>query len=342
MSRALKRKVNKVFEKITRVIMIIVFIILAIIFVYAQNNVVFNSNYIYESDKIPKTFTGYKIVQISDLCNDTNFVYNSVDRQNPNLVVITGNISDTNGRYDDSLKLISKLASKYNTVYVTGEQDSSNKSEIQNSLNNCGAICIEDKSFNIEAPNISYNEFVDKYIENKYIKKAEQGDADAKKYLEYTEQSLKEDADKVIVISGLSLMDDSTDFIDKAYSIINLDRDTFQVLAINQGQYFPELSNVDVDVIMAGNTFGKDTRNIGYKRGLYNLNGTTLFLSGGIGDSPDGSKRILNFPNIITVTLSDGTINNDNPLEKLLGYFISDVSTRFENDGGFSEYRYNY
>ena len=56
----------------------------------------------------------------------------------------------------------------------------------------------------------------------------------------------------------------------------------------------------------------------------------------------DGSKRILNFPQIITVTLSDGTINNDNPLEKLLGYFISDVSTRFENDGGFSEYRYNY
>lgn len=342
MSRALKRKANRVFEKIMRVIMLIAIVILAIIFVYAQNNIVINSNYIYESDRIPKTFTGYKVVQISDLCNDTNMVYNRVSKQDPNLVIITGNLSDANGKYDDSVKLVSKLASKYNTVYVLGELDEPNKSSIQTSLDNSGAICIEDKTFDIEAPNITYDEFISKYIEKKFIRKSEQGDELAQEYLNYTAQALTEDADKVIAISGLSLMNDSTNFIDNAYSVVNLDRSIFQILAINQGEYFSELSNVDVDIIMAGNTFGKDIDNKGYKRGLYNLNGTTLFLSGGIGDNPDGSKRILNFPQIITVTLSDGTINNDNPLEKLLGYFISDVSTRFENDGGFSEYRYNY
>ena len=49
MSRALKRKANRVFEKIMRVIMLIALVILAIIFVYAQNNIVINSNYILES-----------------------------------------------------------------------------------------------------------------------------------------------------------------------------------------------------------------------------------------------------------------------------------------------------
>lgn len=342
MSRALKRKVNRVFEKITRVIMVVVLIVFAIIFVYAQNNVVVNSDYIYESDRIPKTFTGYKIVQVSDLCNDTSMVYNRVSKQDPNLVIVTGNLSDANGKYDDSVKLVSKLASKYTTIYVLGELDEANKTSIQSTLDSSGAICAENKTFDIEAPSITYDDFVNKYIEKKFVRQSEQGDELAKKYLDYTAQALTEDAGKNIAISGLSLMDDSTNFIDRAYSVINLDRSVFQVLAVNQGQYFPELSNVDVDIIMAGNTFGKDSKNIGYKRGIYNLNGTTLFLSGGIGNNPDGSKRLLNFPQVITVTLSDGTINNDNPLEKLLGYFISDVSTRFENDGGFSEYRYDY
>ena len=36
------------------------------------------------------------------------------------------------------------------------------------------------------------------------------------------------------------------------------------------------------------------------------------------------------------------TINNKNPLEKLLDRIIPDFGTRFDNDEGFSEYTYNY
>ena len=110
---------------------------------------------------------------------------------------------------------------------------------------------------------------------------------------------------------------------------------------MNQGQYFDKVSQVDVDVITSGNTFGKDRFTVGYSRGIYNNNGTTMFLSGGVGKIPNG-VRILNFPDVVCITLSDGTINNDNPLEKFLGRFITDVGTRFDGDGGFTVSRTYY
>ena len=341
-SIAFKRKANKIAAKIGRVITLLVIVILAIIFIWAQNKLVLTQEFIFESSKIPKTFVGYNIAVVSDLLEDTTFVESAIDKTDPNLVLFTGNFADSTGDYAKSVKLVANIAKKYPTAYVLGVHDQKYADGIKSALSSTGATNMEDSTTFINAPAISYDEYVDKFIEDKYIKlAANDPESSAAQYLEYTKKSLADDKDAVIALSGLSIMDSNTDFITKAYDVINLDRELFQILMINQGNYFRQISKVDLDLIVAGNSFGNPIGN-NYTKGLYSENGTSMILSPGIADNPDGSKRILNFPTVVKITLSDGTINNANPLEKLLGYFIQDVNTRFEGDGGFVEHRYTY
>ena len=65
-----------------------------------------------------------------------------------------------------------------------------------------------------------------------------------------------------------------------------------------------------------------------------------MSLSGGIGNFD--KTRFLNMPEVVLITLSDGTIVEQNPLEKFIGQFINNVPTKFDNDEGFKRYVKEY
>ena len=107
------------------------------------------------------------------------------------------------------------------------------------------------------------------------------------------------------------------------------------------------INNIDsicethVDMVLFGSTFGEDALSNGYKKGTYGNNGTQLFVSGGIGEHKK-FIRLFNFPEVQIITLSDGTITNKNPLDKIMTKLIPDVGTIFDNDGGFNQYNFEY
>ena len=103
----------------------------------------------------------------------------------------------------------------------------------------------------------------------------------------------------------------------------------------------PQVKNSHMDAVFTGGTYGTNNVSADITKGQYGINGTQFFVSGGVA-TPNGINRVLNYPEIQCITLSDGTILNRNPLEKFLDMFIDDVGTIFDNDGGFTEYTYHY
>ena len=305
----------------------------------APNYSAFSKKYICESDKIPKQFVGYTIAHISDIANNPLRCYEVVEGNQPDIVVITGNLSDTDGNYSESLDTVASLVNNYKVLYVLGENDASVAKELNDALVNLGAINIENYKYSIESPKISYDEFVAEFIEDKYIEQAKDASTDAYAYLQYTYKALQEDANKNIIITGLSVMDDSTDFISAGYDVIELNHDIFQGLVFNQTEYLKQLSQISVDFTLSGNTYGRKVAN-GYSRGVYNVNGKTSFVNPGSGKISDGGFRsLINMANVYIITLSDGTINTNNPLETFIAKFSGEKDTRFDRDQGFFEYR---
>ena len=342
MRRASKLKIKRTMHSFGVIVILAIVAVLVVGFALAQNNIVIPRNYVYQSERIPKTFVGYTIAHISDVANKPMMTAQVVGSQNPDLVVITGNFSDNNGEYNNSVKLVQSLSDDYDVLYVLGESDKDVKEALTSALDSAGGINIENKAIDIPSPQVDADDFISEFIGDQFVRLADSGDEDAKAYLDYTRASLTEDANSKLIVSGLGLMGDDTDFLDYIYGIISLDKDIFQIVAMNQSQYFNEVSLADIDMVLAGNTFGIDRFSNSQTSGLYSKNGTAMFLSSGIGKNPNDNLRILNFPSVGIITLSDGTISDDNPLERFLGIFITDVKTRFDGDAGFKVYRYDY
>lgn len=99
------------------------------------------------------------------------------------------------------------------------------------------------------------------------------------------------------------------------------------------------LNGAKLNLIFAGGTHG--TSDVSqYSKGMYTIGNISLLVSGGIG-KPDSGSRFLNLPEINYIRLSDGTIKQENTLEKFIDKFYKgDVKTIFDNDGGFSKHTY--
>ena len=328
----IKTSLSHKFGYVTRILLLVAIIVG---FVWSQNNLLITKDYVYESDRIPKSFVGTKIAHITDLYNTTLSVESAINRANPDIIIVTGNLTDDNGNFGNSVKLLNNLAKNYKVYYVTGESDEAVSANIKANMN--GPVCLENNRVTIQAPNVSYSDFVSKYVGEVWQTRANEGNESAVKYLEYTKQALANTLNSVIEISGLPLISTESTYMDQAYSVLNYDKSIFQILAINQSQYFDGLSTADVDLIVAGNTCGKDIYGTGYSNGLYAKNSTSLLVSNGVGNSDKTGSRFFNWPSIYIIELSDGTIDTGNPLEKFLGTYIYDVETRFDNDGGFKQ-----
>lgn len=310
-------------------IFIVLLLVAALAFVTVSGIVVVPRNYTFESSSLPKTFVGYKVVQVSNLCDKTTAAERTINYANPDLIVVTGNITSKSGSYSNSVSMLNRLAEKADVCLILGENDVPYYDNIKQSLSQ--KVALLDNSYtSFDSKYTSYEQFVSDYIEKRYVKQAEKdANSSAAKYLEYTKEMLESGKDAKIDVAGLNYSDST---IDDIYSAINLDRNNFQIVVASSEKVIEPLKDAGVNLALVGNTTEKVKK-------LISDGGLTIVCSSGI----TGETKITLAPEIVAITLSDGTINKDNPLEKLLAsIFVEDVESRFANDGGFTAHRYTY
>lgn len=274
-------------KPLKRLLKLIVFLLLIYIFIQINNEWLKVTTYEAESEKIPSEFNGYKIVQVSDLHdallgdNNKNLIQ-KVQKTDPDIIVFTGDLIDSR-RYNlkrsiNALKQLTKIAPVY---YVIGNHEvaTNELEEIYSEVEKAGAIPLENSRAMIK-------------------KEGEQ-------------------------IALLGIEDpltgkNVTQSIQTAKGA--LDEATYMILLSHRPETFDSYVEEEMDLVLAGHAHGGQIRLpiIGgivaptqglfpkYTKGLYEQDGTKMFVSGGIGNS-SFPVRLFNRPEIIEITLKSST-----------------------------------
>lgn len=337
-SRRMKRHTAKT-DKLTQIIMWAIPIAMILWLLWAQNNLLVTKTFIYGDSDLPKAFVGYHVVHISDLCNTSIDVVSKVSKLKPDIIVISGGYFDSNGNSNNSVSTVSRLCQIAPVYYITNSSDKSDP------LSSTQAVNITGSTVEIHPIQKDVSTFITDNYGSDIINKANNGDEKASEYIKYVSEALTETASRKINIIGIRNYD-SEDGAEQAvndmYSLLDsIDKTDLNFALLGNLQYLDKISKSNLDTIFLGGTFGTDRISDEYKKGTKGMNGTQLFISGGVGN--DGTvSRIFNFPEIQYITLSDGTIHDENPLENFISLFYNDVGTVFDNDGGFTDYVYEY
>lgn len=117
--------------RILYVILLIILVIAIAVFISSiiSRFTIDVSEYVITSDKVPKAFNGYKILQLSDLHN-VSFGKNNirllkkVEKIAPDIIVMTGDMVNTNSKnYNNFYSLAKELADKYTCYYIMGNHE---------------------------------------------------------------------------------------------------------------------------------------------------------------------------------------------------------------------------
>lgn len=272
-----------------KLIVIIIIIGLIGFWLYRENTTVGTSHYEISSDKLPESFDGYRIVQLSDL-HDAKYgekhldVANKVKKLTPQLIFITGDLIDSN-RYDlaNSLALIEELRIIAPIFYVTGNHEiaSNDTDRIKSSLEELGVRVLSNESEIVSRPN---------------------GESIAIGGIE--DPLISELSDEVAIEM----------FVEQAFNKIS--DDTFKILLSHRPEQFEIYSTYGVDITFSGHAHGGQFRIPGLgglispgqgwfpklTSGVHEDNGSRIVVSRGLGNSilP---VRIFNQPEIVVVTL---------------------------------------
>ena len=243
------------------------------------NEIVINDN------NIPTSYDGLKIVHFSDLHytrvitkERVNDIVKEINLINPDIVFFTGDLVDTDKALteDDKNFLIESLSninSTYGKYAILGNHDIANNSEdIINIYNQSG--------FNL--------------LENEYD-------------VIYSKNNDK------IFIGGLNSVSHGLEDIDKvmSYYDTNDSSNTYNIILLHEPDYADNIVNSydNINLILAGHSHGGQVRLpiIGalytpknghkYVKGYYDLNGTSLYVTSGIGVSRY-NFRLFNKPEI--------------------------------------------
>ncbi|MDY0855400.1 metallophosphoesterase [Bacillus thuringiensis] len=278
-------------KKINRIVMIICILVGFTIFLYLQNNLISITEIKIISSKIPSSFKGYKILQISDLHNkkfgdNQDVLIQKMKSIDPDIIAITGDLIDSKS-YDAevSMQLIREMVKKYPVYFVTGnhEQWSGKYNSLEKELKKYGV-------------NVLRNEHVG-------IRKGEQ------------EINLLGIDDPEF---GTGNRDEGNIIIDEIKKAkIEMQPDRYNVLLSHRPEFIKEYTNERLDLVLSGHAHGGQVRlpfigglvapNQGvlpkYTAGLYVEQNTSMVVSRGLGNSII-PQRILNRPEIVVVQLN--------------------------------------
>ncbi|MFJ7738292.1 metallophosphoesterase [Lysinibacillus sp. NPDC097287] len=259
------------------------FVVFIVIFLYVNNHWIIVSEHVYESERVPASFDGMRIVQVSDL-HDALFgekqekLVRKVKAANPDVIFITGDLVDSN-RYnlEQSLQAVRHFVKLADVYYVLGNHEvATNKvNEIYESLSSLGVHVMAN-----------------------------------------TSTVLERDGERLSIV-GIEdpLMGMETkDMLAMATAYIPQDRLT--LLLAHRPEFFDVYVDHEIDVVFSGHAHGGQIRIPGvgglvapgqglfpkYTAGIYERKATSMVVSRGLGNS-SVPYRIFNLPEIVVFEL---------------------------------------
>lgn len=131
-----------------------------LVITWVSNVVITTTKYTVTSDKLPETFDGFTIVQLSDLHNrtfgtDNEQLIKKIEKQSPDIIVMTGDMIGSKDKNDQVfLSLAEELAKEYPVYFISGnheqflEDDALN--EFLNQLRDLGVQVLDNERISIE------------------------------------------------------------------------------------------------------------------------------------------------------------------------------------------------
>lgn len=282
-------------------IFIVVILILISILLYIGNNYITTSEYKVKLNNLPSSFEGFRIVQLSDVHNkmfgaEQNKLVNEIKEQNPDIIVITGDLIDRRryGSKDNALKLLEKIINIAPVYFVTGNHEWwSNKYESE--------LYDEIKSYGVK---ILSNEKIELIKGKEKINLI--GLDDIAKY--YKEKSKPYES-----FIAYANVNETLKALNKT-----IDDSDIKILLSHRPDLIDIYEKNKVDVVLSGHTHGGQVRIpfIGgliapsqgffpdFDGGMYKRAEMILIVSRGLGNSL-GPFRINNFPEIVTLILTN-------------------------------------
>jgi len=278
-------------RNINRIILFIGILVVFITFLYLQNNLISITEVKITSSKIPSSFKGYKILQISDLHNkqfgnNQDVLIQKIKSIDPDIIAITGDLIDSKS-YDAkvSMELIRELVMEYPIYFVTGNHEkwSGKYNDLEKELKKHHVIILR-------------NEHVT-------IQKGEQ------------KINLLGIDDPAFVAGNRDERNVVKDEILKAK--FEMKPHTYNVLLSHRPEFLVEYAKEKIDLVLSGHAHGGQVRlpfigglvapNQGifptYTAGLYEKQNTSMVVSRGLANSVI-PQRIFNRPELVVVQLN--------------------------------------
>ncbi|PFS67876.1 phosphoesterase [Bacillus cereus] len=278
-------------KKIKRIILLIVTLIGMSIFLYVQNNLISITEVKITSSKIPSSFKGFKILQLSDLHNkkfgdNQETLIQKVKGENPDIIVITGDLNDSKS-YDAevSMELIRELVKEYPIYFVTGNHEkwSGKYNDLEKELKKHHVTVLRNEHITIQK-------------EEQKINLLGIDDPEFVTGNRHEENVVKDEISK---------------------AKFEMQPDTFNILLSHRPEFLTEYANEKIDLVLSGHAHGGQIRlpfigglvapNQGifptYTAGLYEKQNTSMVVSRGLGNSVI-PQRIFNRPELVVVQLN--------------------------------------
>lgn len=139
------------------ILSIVVLVVAFSIWTYIENITIEVTNIEVSDFLIPKEFDGFVIVQISDLHNhnfgnDQQELVEKIYNANPDIIVITGDLIDSNHTdIDTAINFVKKVVNIAPIYYVTGNHEASSNEyqTLKKRLENLNVSILDDKLVNI-------------------------------------------------------------------------------------------------------------------------------------------------------------------------------------------------
>ncbi len=280
-------------KKKTKVIILTILTILVLcsFYLHYENTKLQVSKYNIKNSKIPSDFNNYKIVQVSDFHNTksktlTNDLIKEIKEQNPNIIVLTGDLIDANKTdIDIAINFIKEINDISSIYFISGnhEESTSAYSTLKEQLEENNVIILDNKAV--------------------ILKEAE------------SEMNL-------IGISDPQIINDSffsdSEKIKLELENVAYDKSKYSILLSHRPETFDTYVESELDLVLTGHAHGGQIRipfiggvvapNQGlfpkYTSGKFHNKNTTMIVSRGIGNSilP---FRINNRPELVVITLNN-------------------------------------
>ena len=278
--------------KIKRLLIIIVTILVIGIFLYYENNSIKVTNIDFASKAVPKTFNGYKIIQISDLhsklfgINQKNLV-SKIKKEKPDIIVITGDLVDSKHyNEENSLKLAQEIKNISPIYFVTGNHEkwSGKFPRLEGKLKENGVQVLRNTSAKLRKTG---ENILLMGIDDPEFSYTSENSSDSK----IVEEEIKKALNKE-------------------------DGPSFKILLSHRPEQFPIYAKNKIDLTFSGHAHGGQIRlpiiggliapNQGifpkYTSGIYYKDSSAMIVSRGLGNSII-PQRIFNRPEIVVTTL---------------------------------------